>query len=520
MRRRLSAEAVAREPLRLPHRSRSVEATLHQLQLEGPPRCEREARSVSIGAVAPRRLCRSVVDTHADHPLVWDTFTPAAPAAPEPQEEEEESFATKLLRTVFGYEKDRYREISDDFTPQLRMQPQPLGCTILPPLTCTDSALGVHASSRPTFIDEYKKTLRAYFSVSTGGEVELKEFSTTVREEPILVPPPPPPPTLTRTLSLRSFERMVAVQEETASETSEQSFTEPAVIVLPEEQPSFVETWRTKCVDFLRQYTWGETDERLVDTLRLQPFATGAYLRAMLLGGFVTGIVFHVYNLMHWNDVVAELRVNNLAGVEQMVWFWVFSQVVFACAQLPSRFNVYMSCWQVSRSADAGEAWNRLEAVARSDDWLICRALGWCIDVIVVVGLVISECLFLFMASDTRGNAIRSALLPLCATCLLGFFWRVLLVLTYSTTVNDPNNLREARKRGLSKYDLARLSSFEYSDPSEVSNDHCAICLAGFDHGETLTSLPCDKRHSFHAPCIRQWLERQNSCPLCQRFVN
>src|SRR5690606_35713228 len=100
MRRRLSAEAApvgarAREPLLLPHRSRSVENTLHQLQLQQQEQAGEERglmRSASAGGLAPRRLCRSVVDTHADHPLVWDTFTPAAPAAQEPQEEEEESF--------------------------------------------------------------------------------------------------------------------------------------------------------------------------------------------------------------------------------------------------------------------------------------------------------------------------------------------------------------------------------------------------------------------------------------------
>jgi hypothetical protein len=453
------------------------------------------------------------VDTHADHPLVWDTYTPAAPAAPEPEPEDEESFASRFLRTVFGIGEDKDREISDDFTPQLRLQPQTLGCTILPPM-CREPSMR-HEPSRPTFIDEYKKTLRAYFSVSTGGEVELKEFSS-VREEPIR---PPVAPTTTRALDLRSFERLVAVQEERASDLSEQTLAEPT-IVLPEEEPGPVDTWRNRAVTMLREHTWGEADERLVDTLRLQPFATGAYLRAMLLGGFVTGLVFHVYNLLHWSDVVAELRANGYSGTEMVVWVWVVLQAVLGCTQLPSRFRVYMACWQVSRSADAGEAWNRLESVARSDDWLVCRTIGWCIDAIMLVGLVISEGLFVLLPSDTRGEAIRSALLPLCATCLLGFFWRVLLVLTYSTTVHDPNNLREARKRGLSKYDLARLSSFVYSEESDVASDSCAICLAGFDHGELLTSLPCDKRHSFHAACIRQWLERQNSCPLCQRFVN
>ena len=72
---------------------------------------------------------------------------------------------------------------------------------------------------------------------------------------------------------------------------------------------------------------------------------------------------------------------------------------------------------------------------------------------------------------------------------------------------------------GLSKIDLETLPTFVYTCREEVVNSDCSICLGGFEMGEMLLSLPCDKKHSFHAQCIRQWLTRQNSCPLCQRLV-
>ena len=78
--------------------------------------------------------------------------------------------------------------------------------------------------------------------------------------------------------------------------------------------------------------------------------------------------------------------------------------------------------------------------------------------------------------------------------------------------------LAEARKRGLSRWDIEGLPTFVFTNLEEVNNGDCSICLSPFDLGDMLISLPCDSKHSFHAHCIRQWLTRQNSCPLCQRL--
>jgi hypothetical protein len=85
--------------------------------------------------------------------------------------------------------------------------------------------------------------------------------------------------------------------------------------------------------------------------------------------------------------------------------------------------------------------------------------------------------------------------------------------------MHDPHVLREARRRGLSRLDLDVLPTFFFCRRGEVNNPDCSICLGTFEMGEMLISLPCDQKHSFHAVCIRQWLQRQNSCPLCQKLV-
>ncbi|XP_047047944.1 RING-H2 finger protein ATL70-like [Lolium rigidum] len=43
----------------------------------------------------------------------------------------------------------------------------------------------------------------------------------------------------------------------------------------------------------------------------------------------------------------------------------------------------------------------------------------------------------------------------------------------------------------------------------------CAVCLGDYDRGDVLRVLPgCD--HSFHRPCVDQWLRLRPSCPVCR----
>ena len=47
----------------------------------------------------------------------------------------------------------------------------------------------------------------------------------------------------------------------------------------------------------------------------------------------------------------------------------------------------------------------------------------------------------------------------------------------------------------------------------------CAICLRAFEAGEALTKLPCNEAHRFHSACLRPWLERHGSCPMCRAHL-
>lgn len=44
--------------------------------------------------------------------------------------------------------------------------------------------------------------------------------------------------------------------------------------------------------------------------------------------------------------------------------------------------------------------------------------------------------------------------------------------------------------------------------------DYCTICFVALQDGDRVGALPC--QHSFHVDCLKLWIRRKNSCPLCQ----
>lgn len=55
--------------------------------------------------------------------------------------------------------------------------------------------------------------------------------------------------------------------------------------------------------------------------------------------------------------------------------------------------------------------------------------------------------------------------------------------------------------------------------PCYCFNDSmCGICLSNYKVGEFEIELPCS--HSFHGECIKTWLVRNGTCPLCRADIN
>ncbi|KAK1427273.1 hypothetical protein QVD17_15956 [Tagetes erecta] len=49
---------------------------------------------------------------------------------------------------------------------------------------------------------------------------------------------------------------------------------------------------------------------------------------------------------------------------------------------------------------------------------------------------------------------------------------------------------------------------------NEEEGEVCVVCQVEFKSNERLGVLDC--KHRFHSTCIRDWLMRQNVCPLCK----
>jgi Ring finger domain len=47
-----------------------------------------------------------------------------------------------------------------------------------------------------------------------------------------------------------------------------------------------------------------------------------------------------------------------------------------------------------------------------------------------------------------------------------------------------------------------------------VTSTECLVCLAPYRQGDVVVSLSCG--HSYHAPCLKEWLIRQCHCPYCR----
>lgn len=249
------------------------------------------------------------------------------------------------------------------------------------------------------------------------------------------------------------------------------------------------------------------------EALRTQPFTSGSYLRMMLLAGFCN-TVFNLYNLVTWADSTGLSL--QFVILEYLLYFTLVVQLIINLIQLPLRLNIHLQCWESSRVIEVDLAVDLIRTMLLSDVWLWNIILGNTLDVMALVQCLVSEVYLWLTPSDAP---LRDLIISLCSTHIMNVVLRITVATVFSLSMHDPRVLSEARRRGLSKWDLDVLPTFVFSSLEEVNNNSCSICLGNFSMGEMLISLPCDKKHSFHASCIRQWLERQNSCPLCQRMV-
>ena len=47
----------------------------------------------------------------------------------------------------------------------------------------------------------------------------------------------------------------------------------------------------------------------------------------------------------------------------------------------------------------------------------------------------------------------------------------------------------------------------------------CTVCQGDICEGDTVRTLPCDDKHTFHVVCVDPWISQHNTCPNCRAPV-
>jgi len=76
------------------------------------------------------------------------------------------------------------------------------------------------------------------------------------------------------------------------------------------------------------------------------------------------------------------------------------------------------------------------------------------------------------------------------------------------------------QRNKLSKREFDRIcETLKSQDLNQNQKDEsCAICLCEFENNKG-TELP-NCKHLFHEECIKRWIERKSTCPLCTKIIN
>jgi hypothetical protein len=208
---------------------------------------------------------------------------------------------------------------------------------------------------------------------------------------------------------------------------------------------------------------------------------------------------------------------------ERTAWHWLCLQLVLQLLQAPARIKLWRRLVRVSHAPEADQAAEQIRRLVRSHLWMCSQALGTLFHVVAAFGP-----LFLYMLAPA--SPVRRSVLAACCGNLLVFIVRSALTFLVVHSIMEARNSneggdggregpRKGLRRGLSRNSLAKLRRRDSNAEDVMGANHCAICLAFFQEGETLLCLPCHERHVYHTGCIERWLKKNRSCPLCMADI-
>jgi hypothetical protein len=303
----------------------------------------------------------------------------------------------------------------------------------------------------------------------------------------------------------------------------------------PSSWSSFVSPFFETVLAYYRlRYLEGDND--LYYTLRTQPFSSSIYLRGMLIAGF-SNTLFHLYDffLLAPPSATTSVASSSLTGafpsfyhltVYRLTVTILLLHIFLNLLSIPTRVMLHYQCWRNSRVFDSESASIALQDLLSSNIWIFNRILAWSLDTISLTTLVCGQ-LYLWNENSASPSCpyLTSLIENLCATDILSFLIRSLVGAMYLLSFREFSDGSGVRNRGMSNFDLDRLETFPFPDSADSAasvewekSSECSICLQAYESNDLLVRLPCHERHCFHVECIREWLKRQNACPLCQKM--
>lgn len=82
------------------------------------------------------------------------------------------------------------------------------------------------------------------------------------------------------------------------------------------------------------------------------------------------------------------------------------------------------------------------------------------------------------------------------------------------------SSMEENRNKGISEEDFEKLNKKPWRAHMKDSNhsfETCPICYIDYEFGDEVVTLDCE--HAYHPACLKEWLKKNNKCPICKQEV-
>ncbi|KAM7271546.1 hypothetical protein ACFE04_030760 [Oxalis oulophora] len=118
-------------------------------------------------------------------------------------------------------------------------------------------------------------------------------------------------------------------------------------------------------------------------------------------------------------------------------------------------------------------------------------------------------------STDEQKISLYIFLVGAASAALVYTLYRCVAAIGFRHVNSDPQSDVVLAMRGILLGNLIPAFKFQKGQSLVGDDFTCAVCLAEFDDGEELRTLP-ECNHTYHVPCIDTWFYSNTSCPVCR----